>query len=296
MLLVLSRVVALGTVLLVGLAAAQPTRSFDVASVKANKSDAQPNSNFPLGPGDVYSPNGGYFSATNFPLVIYIVFAYKIAGNQMQTLVPQLPGWVATEKFDIQARVQGNPGKDEMRMMMRTLLAERFQLAVRMETRQAPVLAWVLLKPGTNGPKLRPHPAEASCSTTPDPSAQPPTQPAAREFPSLCNGIFGMPPSARGRMRFGARNVTIRFIADSLSGALGRPMVDQTGLSGTFDFTIEFTPERPGPATPGADIQPDNPGPTFEEALREQLGIKLQSQKAPVEVLVIDHVERPSAN
>ena len=156
MLLVLSRVVALGVMLLVGSAAAQSAAlSFDVASVKANKSDAQPNSNFPLGPGDVYSPNGGYFSATNFPLVTYIVFAYKIAGNQMQTLVPQLPGWVTTEKFDIQARVQGNPGKDEMRMMMRTLLAERFKLAVRMETRQAPVLAWVLLKPGTNGPGVR---------------------------------------------------------------------------------------------------------------------------------------------
>jgi uncharacterized protein (TIGR03435 family) len=88
------------------------------------------------------------------------------------------------------------------------------------------------------------------------------------------------------------------FIADSLSVAadLGRPMLDQTRLSGTFDFILEWIPEVQGPLPPGADIQPDPSGPDFQEALREQLGLKLESQKGPVDILVVDHVEHPSEN
>jgi uncharacterized protein (TIGR03435 family) len=73
-------------------------------------------------------------------------------------------------------------------------------------------------------------------------------------------------------------------------------MTDQTGLSGTFDFTLEFTPELTGPLPPGATFQPDASGPTMEEALREQLGLKLESSKTTMEVQVLDHVERPSEN
>ena len=78
--------------------------AFDVASVKPNKSDAMPYSNFPLNAGDMYTANGGLFSATNFPLVTYIAFAYNVVGNQAHFLAPQLPGWVMTDRFDIQAR------------------------------------------------------------------------------------------------------------------------------------------------------------------------------------------------
>ena len=280
-------------------------QSFDVASVKPSKSGNQPYSNFPLGPGDVYVPNGGLFSASNFPLVTYILFAYKVIGNQAQYLLPQLPAWATSERFDIQARAEGNPGKDEMRLMMRALLADRFKLAVHYETRDVPVFAFVLAKPGKAGPQLQPHPADAPCpTTTPPPSAlasaqtPSPSQTVAGGFPALCNGILGMRPTVPGRMRLGGRNVTISFLADSLSAGsqLGRPMIDQTGLTGTFDFTLEYTPELRGPLPPGADFQPDSSGPSFEEALQEQLGIKLKSEKGPVKVLVLDHVEHPSEN
>jgi len=113
--------------------------TFDVASVKPNESDDSPTSNFPLGPGDVYIPNGGFFSATGQPLNIYLKFAYKITGSQWQSLEPQLPPWTGSERFDIQARAEGNPTKDQMRLMMRSLLAERFKLAIHTEQRQAPV-------------------------------------------------------------------------------------------------------------------------------------------------------------
>ncbi len=92
---------ASAVMLLVGMAGGQTGNrlEFDVASVKPNKSDNPPTFNFPLGPGDVYVPNGGFLSATNFPLGTYIAFAYKVLGNQMQSLMTQLPGWVMTDRF-----------------------------------------------------------------------------------------------------------------------------------------------------------------------------------------------------
>jgi hypothetical protein len=131
--------------------------SFDVASVKPDNSTEDPDSNFPLGAGDVYTPNGGFFSATNFPLVAYIAFAYKLRVDQTSYLLPELPAWTGTERFDIQARCEGNPSKDEMRLMMRSMLADRFKLVVHHETRQLPVLEVVLAKPGKTGPQLQPH-------------------------------------------------------------------------------------------------------------------------------------------
>jgi uncharacterized protein (TIGR03435 family) len=102
---------------------AQP--DFDVASVKLIKSADRATANMPMGPGDAYSPTGGLFSARGFPLFSYILSAYKIAGQQTQALQTQVPGWALSDRFDIQARVTGNPGKDEMRAMMRTLLGRR---------------------------------------------------------------------------------------------------------------------------------------------------------------------------
>lgn len=276
--------------------------AFDVASIKQNKSsNNQVNSNFPLGPGDVYVPNGGYLSASNFPLITYIFFAYKIMGNQGQYLIAQLPKWVSEDRFDIQARAEGNPTKDEMRHMMRSLLADRFKLAVHTENREVPVLAFVLLKPGKTGPQLQLYPADSSCtSTAPAPSAQAPPPPltGAGGFPTLCGGIFGLPPSVPGRVRAGARDIKLSFVADSMSALanLGRPIVDKTGIDGTVDFTLEWAPEKLGAGAPNAQAQAELSGPTFTDALREQLGIKLESQKGPLEVIVLDHIEHPSEN
>lgn len=279
--------------------------SFDVASVKSNKSDTPPYSNFPLNAGSMYTANGGRFSATNFPLITYIFFAYNLAGNQAQSLVPQLPSWVMTDHFDIEARAAGNPTKDQMRLMMRALLAERFKFAIHTEKREVPVLAFVLAKPGKTGPQLQPHPADAPCQTNVEPtsSANPVpdvfSQKVPGGFPAICNSILGIPPSVPGRSRLGGRNVTIGFMADMFSQRvdLGRPMIDATGLAGNFDFLLEFTPESRGPTPPGVNVTPiDQDGPTFEEALRDQLGLKMESRKSLMDIVVVDHVEHPSEN
>jgi len=273
--------------------------AFEVASVKPNKSDAPAYSNFPLNAGSMYTANGGLFSATNFPLVTYIFFAYNIVGNQAHFLVPQLPGWVMSERFDIQARAAGNPTKDQMRLMMRTLLADRFRLAVHAEVREVPVFAFVLAKPGKTGAQLQPHPPDAPCLTSVElASAASPvpdmfSQKISGGFPAICNGILGIPASVPGRSRLGGRNVTIGFMADMLSQRVevGRPIVDATGLTGTFDFLLEFTPESKGP-TLAADLD----GPSFEQAVRDQLGLKLQSRRSSMDIIVLDHVNHPSEN
>ena len=274
---------------------ASATPKFDVASIKPNSSASQPNSNFPLGPGDVYIRNGGFFSAAGFPLTTYIFFAYKLNGNQAQYVLPQLPDWTKTERFDIQARADGNPSKDQMRLMMRSLLEDRCKLGTHYEGREVPVFAFVLLKNGKTGPQLRPHLDSSPCPTEQPTSSTPAIVDGLLAF---CNGIYPLPPSAAGRVRFGGRRVTIGFIADTFSAGtnLGRPMIDQTGLGGTFDFTLEWMLERRGPPLPGGDAEPDSASLSFEDALREQLGLRLQAQKGSVSVLVIDHVEHPSAN
>jgi len=274
--------------------------AFDVASVKPNKSGNPPTANFPLGPGDVFPPNGGSFSATNLSLVTYLFFAYKIMGNESQFVLPQLPGWASTDRFDIQARAEGNPGKDEMRLMMRSLLAERFKLTVHQEKRQVPVFALVLVKPGKFGPHLQLHPADAPCSLTPIQRAAD-LKTIDGGFPATCNGLFPLPASEPDHLRMGSQNVTVGFLANAMSSMadLGRPLVDRTGIAGTVDFVLEWARGRRIPAQPGAgaDPQSDLPaGPSFQQALKEQLGIKLEAEKAPMDMLVIDHVEHPSEN
>ena len=100
------------------------------------------------------------------------------------------------------------------------------------------------------------------------------------------------------RFYLGSRDTTMQRVADSLPflGNLGRPVVDQTGLTGTFDFTLNFVRESNQPLSPGAETQPAPQGPTFLEALQEQLGLKLKPIKAPLKILVVDHVEEPSPN
>jgi uncharacterized protein (TIGR03435 family) len=296
---------------------------FDVASVRQNKSDDRPSSTFSLDNGNVYStvnkgdvftPHGSYFAATNQPLWHYIAFAYNLSGteelalrfNYFVGLSSKTPAWVrggfdvSADRFDIRAQSDGRPTKDQMRLMMQALLADRFKLMVRRETRQAPVFALVLAKPGPTGAGLVPHPASDMCaveSTAEGADDSASNVPAPRstlgELPRVCGVIAHLPTDASGHIRFGGRGVTLSLLASSLPTMTGmatipRPVIDETGLSGTFDFTLDWVPEFNAP--------PDASGPNFREALKEQLGLRLEARQGPVDILVIDRVEHPSAN
>lgn len=272
-----------------------PRLEFDVASVKQNKSDARPSSNFPLGPGSMYSNTGGAFSATHQPVWVYMMFAYKMTDHEVQAVRKQLPGWALEETYDIEARTDNHSAtKDEMRAMVQALLAERFKLKLHTTNEEMPVYALVQATPGKLGPKLRAHPADdTSCSNAVPASGSP--QVIEGGFPVICGGAALLQGSAPGRLAVGYRDVPLSLIAKQMPamGGLEKPVMDETGLAGNYDFALEFSPQLPPDATPPADY---NPGPSFQQALLTQTGLKLVAQKRPVEVIVVDHVERPSEN
>ncbi len=281
---------------------------FEVASVKQNKAEPSeknpPDSNFPLGPGDAYTKTGGLFTATNMQLIEYIQFAFKVTPNQAQALQAHLPSWVNSERFDIHARAEGEPTKDQMRLMVRSVLEERFKMVWHRETQQVSVFALTMAKPGMFGPMLQLHPADAVCSisfATPrgeDAGPPPPPTTPDGKFPTVCDRLVGLPPSKPGNSRIGGRNVSMALIASTLkfTGSLDRAVLDQTGLKGTYDFSLEFTRESQGAPPPGGNPMQEDEGVTFPQALKEQMGLKLGSTKGPLEVLVIDHIEKPSEN
>jgi uncharacterized protein (TIGR03435 family) len=283
--------------------AAGGKKSFDVASVKPTRTLGR-GSNFPLDDGDAYVP-GGRLSAS-FPVWFYIRFAYKIAwgDREREAAVAHLPDWVDRDLFVVDARAEGNPTKDQMRLMMQSLLADRFKLRVHFETKELPVFALALVKPGTLGPKLLPHEQGPPCPDSRMLSSAPPTggTPAKEVFPLNCNTQEGR--ARNGVIEAGGRNSSMASLANlidvlgSRTGEVDKPVVDKTGLAGTFDYTIVYTPGAngsAGPPDPNAP-PPDPQGIPFLDAVRQQLGLRLESSKGPIRSLVIDHVEKPSPN
>ncbi len=277
--------------------------AFGVGSVRQNKSGPPPsgdkqNSNIPLDDSDAYPANGGYFRATNLPLIVYLIFAYKIGANEYSSLQSELPKWAAAEQFDIQARADGNPSKDQMRLMLQSLLADRFKLAVHFETRQLPVFGLALIKPGKMGPQLSQHSETPPCPDVVSLPAGSAVPVLASGLPAICGVLSRGGDAAPGHIHLSGRNITMSVIGSDLGyvAQRGRPVIDRTGLSGTFDFIADWIPDSTAPLTPGTEPPPEQSGPTFLEALKDQLGLKLEPQTGPVDVLAIDHVEEPSAN
>ncbi len=278
--------------------------AFDVASIKPSEGGFTP-PGFPLDAGNAFTPTGGRFFA-NFPLLTFITFAYKIrpTPDQRRAMLSHLPAWIGTDQFTIEAKGPANATKDQFRLMMQSLLADRFKLAAHFETREAPVYGLTLIQPGKLGKNLRPHSEGPPCPATAERPA--PGGPAKIDvFPSICEAFALTAAPDHSRFLWGSRNSTMADLASSLPtapfsgpdpavGAIDRPVVDQTGLSGTFDFKIEYAIQSADPTPFG--VQPDPSGPGFLEALREQLGLKLQPTKGQVQTLVIDHVEKPSEN
>jgi len=217
----------------VAIVSAQTQPAFDAASVK------------PIDPGDRVSSasRAGEFMGSLQALIwfAYGIEDYRISGG---------PKWLATDKFD----VVYEPSGPQAKLMLRTLLAERFKLAVHTETRQMPVYSMVIAK---SGPKME--------------KADKPA------------GSGGGPGTIRGTMEMST------LASNYLSSTLGRRVIDQTGLTGAYTLSLKWTPDD-GPATG------DNSAPSLFTAIQEQLGLRLESTKGPVEVFVIDHAEKPSEN
>jgi uncharacterized protein (TIGR03435 family) len=235
--------------------AARP--QFEVASVKRNNSGSQ----------DASLRGGvGRYSATNAPLSMLIQVAYRVQDFQ----IIGAPGWINSERYDIEAKAEGYLDNDQRTApMIQALIEERFKAAVHGETRDLPVYFLTVSKGGS---KLT-----ASQCITRDPNAPiPPNQPRASfcGFVTFSNGFI---------KSTGAR---LQSMTDYLSGILKRKVLDRTGLAGQFDVELKWTP----------DLAPPDGGPSIFTAIEEQLGLKLESGKAPIDVLVIDHIDHATNN
>jgi uncharacterized protein (TIGR03435 family) len=172
---------------------------------------------------------------------------------------------------------------------------------MRRETRPRPVFEMVLSKAGKPGPQLKPHTDDTMCVS---PSAvsgttTAPTGPGAAMPPLPCGGIagFGSMPNVPGQVWMGARKVTMDLLAAELSEfdeSIDRPVLDRTGLSGTFDVMVQFAPQSLDLEPRG--FEPDPSAPSFLEALNKQLGLRLEPQTAPFDVMIVDRLEQPSEN
>jgi bla regulator protein blaR1 len=260
--------------------------TYEAASVKPNKEGGQGSS--------IRRQPGGRLTATNFPLRALITFAYQIQGFQ---LVGD-PSWIRNENFDIVAKMEGDPppvmpgtGPDPHMVAMRTLLAERFKLVVHRETREMDIYALVLARPdGKPGPGLKPTTTDCPALMAAARGGPPPGPPPGPNSPVTC-GMRGFP----GRLV--VNSMPLSLFANNLSGQVQRVVVDRTGLSGGWDFEITYAPEQPLNPPPGVEFPAADPNaPSLFTAIQEQLGLKLQSTKGAVEVLVVDSIERPTSD
>jgi uncharacterized protein (TIGR03435 family) len=258
-----------------------PPPVFEVASIKVADPSAR----------GVYvrSSPGGRFNVNNMTLKELIVFAWRVQPFQ----VAGGPAWLDSAHFDVSAKAEKTFKPDELVIAVQSLLADRFQLAIHKETKDLPIYALVLSrKDGKLGPQLIEQ-KEGAC--TPYDPQKPPPPPEPGKPPELRCGGMRMSPR-----EIYASSIPISQLVPSLARFLGRTVVDKTGLTGKYDVTLHWTPDDmqlaqlpPDAPRPAAS---DTSGPSMFTALQEQLGLKLESQKGPVEMIVIDRAEKPSEN
>ena len=255
---------------------------FEAASIKPNRAGS---------PLVMMMPQpGGRFTATNVSLRILIQNAYQLPAFRIET--EGAPEWLGSARFDVAAKAYGDPPPEQIRFMLQKLLAERFNLTVHRETRQLPVFDLVISRrDGRIGPQLRP--TKADCARV-----LPAPGPPSADNPPLC-GYFGPAPGipmASGRSMMAIRGVTMDRFARFLEPSVRRSVIDRTGLSGYFDGEFDFAAELPPPPPPPGISDPfDRQSfPTIFTVIHEQLGLKLDSERGAVEVLVIDSAQQPT--
>ena len=288
---------------------AENSPAFEVASVKPA---APITGNFIRvgmrgGPG---SSDPGQITYTNVTVKNVLMNAYGVKGFQISG-----PGWLDSERYDIVAKLPRGATKAEFMAMLQNLLAERFKLTLHREKKDLPMYALVV---GKNGPKLK------ESVDDPAPKEGGPADGPAATMGKLTMGRDGFPvlPAAaggrgamamtmmNGNARMTANGQTMAGLAEMLSNQLDLPVVDMTGLTGKYDYTLYFAPEGlAGMRLPGGLPPPPPPGeagggmpaasapdaqsnPNLFTALQEQLGLKLEQRKGPVDLLVIDHLEK----
>jgi uncharacterized protein (TIGR03435 family) len=263
--------------------------SYEVASIRPNKS------------GDdttrlMNSPNGS--TATSITLQTLIREAYGVQDHQ----ILGAPSWLNSEKYDVQAKMDSVVAdelrklsreqiKVERRRTLQSLLADRLKLTLHRETRELSVLALVIAKKGLKLQEAKPGDAYPNGIKGPD----------GQGHPNMMVQRMGM----EGKSELTGQAIPMASLIEVLSSQLHRTILDKTGFAGRYDFTLEWTPEESQPNFMGTEAgqqgpdntaSPESSGPSIFAAIQEQLELKLETQKGPVEVLVIEHIEKPTEN
>lgn len=264
-------------------ASAQPAE-FEVASVKRNQS----------GTTIVRVQTGAsQFQATNVTAALLLTQAFRVQNSQFVGT----PSWAESERYDVIARVPEGvtPTPAAQQEMLRALLEERFGLVTHRETRELPISALVVARAdGRLGPDLVKSANDCTPGARrggPPPAGPPPAPPAfGRGARPRCGTMSGPGLVSSG-------GITMARLAEMLSAAMGRIVVDRTDLPGFYDLDLLYTPDQlpQAPPPPGVQLPTFDPnGPPLQTAIREQLGLALESTRGPVEVVVIDRFERPT--
>jgi uncharacterized protein (TIGR03435 family) len=253
------------------------SQTFEVASVRPSKSTS---GRFTMngGPG---TSDPGRISYTNIMLKRILLTAYDLPNYRISG-----PDWLDTLRFDITATVPDGSTKEQFQSMLRNLLATRFQMTVHRESKEMAIYALLVAK---NGAKVK-RDGEVDGKPAEEQLAVMQRAEGKDGFPVLslqAPGLIVETKSGRGRVT--AKDQPMAKFADVLTGQVGRPVFEMTGLGGNYSFVLYFTPES---STAG-----DGSEPFIFAALQEQLGLRLEARKAPVEMLVIDHIEKvPTEN
>lgn len=284
--------VTLTALSLTAVLAQSPQNTFEVASIKPS----DPNTR-----GTFFRNSPGTLNIVGANVSFLIQQAYDVRAFQ----VSGGPGWINSDRYDVMAKIEStapptNPAEvadqrkamEQQRERLRALLEERCHLKIHHETKE---LQAYILTPAKGGSKLKQ------------------TAPAAADQDETDRDRPRGPFLRMGRGQLIGQSVSMDFLVQILAQQLGRPVIDQTGLTGAFDFILEWTPESgpglgPGFGSPVASVPgkepprldnpaPDEPnGPSIFAAVQEQLGLKLESRKAPTDIIVIDSIEKPSEN
>ena len=262
--------------------------TFDVASVKRQEG------NEGRGRGITVQP-GGRFMAPSATVRELIAAAYGVQDTQ----IAGGPGWIANDRFEVLSTTRPDVTLSDARTMLRALLADRFRLTAHVERRELPVYTLELARADRRlGDQLRPSSTACTPPTGPRNVAMPPPPPPPPPTPGRVLSL-DLPPLPCPSMVFdnrtsghwSIRSWPLERLAQRLTATLGRPVIDRTGLTGAFDVDLTY-----GTQAPAIDASSPTDIPALTTALREQLGLRLESTRAPIDVLVIDRLEQPTGN
>ena len=262
-------------------AIAQAPLAFDVASVKENTSVND------SGQWGIMPPTPGRMRITNTPLRFILHYAFQVREHQLIGA----PAWTESARFDINATYQADAARteDDTRAMLQTLLADRFGLKSHREMRELPIYSLVMArKDGGLGPQL----VRSAIDCDQWIAEKRPRLGAGSPSPVAPGGKRPVCQMLTTRRFITAGTQTMQELTNVLQALTGRPVADRTGLTGAFDFDLQWTS---GPVAPAAGpTAPADDGPSIFVALQEQLGLRLEPGRAPFDVLVVDSVQRPT--